>query len=76
MAPQPPLPKDSIRRIYTNLLKQAPPGEYSVLFDDLRIMHPDEDLLLEQTQTTLIEFNHKNFEVVQHPDIRKVVFEN
>ena len=64
--------KEQLSRIFTSFLKQAPPGEYNIIFDDLRGLHNDEEILNEQANTTLVEFNHKNFELVHHPDINKV----
>ncbi|KAE9554777.1 hypothetical protein FO519_002038 [Halicephalobus sp. NKZ332] len=65
--------KEQLSRIFTSFLKQAPPGEYNIIFDDLRGLNSDEDILNEQANTTLVEFNHKNFELVQHPDMNKTI---
>jgi capping protein alpha len=62
--------KDTKRQIYTNLLKQSPPGEFNAVFDDLRTMNHDMALLDEQCETTLVEYNHDNFLPVTHAELK------
>lgn len=66
------LDKDTKRRIFADLLKQAPPGEFNAVFDDIRTMHHDAQILDEQCTTTLIEYNHDNFLPVTHPELQEV----
>lgn len=66
------LEKDAKRRIYTDLLKQAPPGEFNAVFDDIRTMNNDIALLDEQCETTLVNYNHENFITATHTDISDV----
>ena len=68
------LDKESKRRIFTDLLKQAPPGEFNAVFDDIRTMHHDAQILDEQCATTLVEYNHENFLPVTHPELQEVCY--
>uniref|UniRef100_A0A7E4VXI1 F-actin-capping protein subunit alpha n=1 Tax=Panagrellus redivivus TaxID=6233 RepID=A0A7E4VXI1_PANRE len=61
--------EDVVRRVYTNLLSQAPPGEFNAVFDDVRNLHEHPALLDEQTETTLTTYNHANFLPVQSPEL-------
>uniref|UniRef100_A0A7E4W627 F-actin-capping protein subunit alpha n=1 Tax=Panagrellus redivivus TaxID=6233 RepID=A0A7E4W627_PANRE len=63
--------EENTRRIYTSLLKQAPPGEFNAVFDDIRNLHENTVLLDEQTDTTLVEYNHDNFLPVYYDEFPK-----
>ena len=68
------LTDDQKAKIASEFLLNAPPGEFNEVFNDVRSLLNDDDLLKSKCNNAFSQYNKEQFHVVQLPSGDKVSF--